>query len=139
MFITPHFFFLSWEYLSCNSCSRITRFPRYNDPLKVFLLEPIDKFIFHNLLPCCLILLSPLSPCSSWKLEGVAVGNGPIALLFIVVLLAMNLVWYVSFFNSNTTPKWHNLTLDHVLLDQYFSDVKTEHNDRSLPGFCEEQ
>ena len=87
------FFYLSFEYLSCNSCSTITRFPRYNDPLKVFLLKPTDMFIFHNLLPCCLILLSPLSPWSLWKLEGVAVGNGPIALLFIVVLLAMNLVW----------------------------------------------
>ncbi|CAK7340939.1 unnamed protein product [Dovyalis caffra] len=30
----------------------------------------------------------------SWKLEGVAVENGPIALPFIAVLLAMNLVWW---------------------------------------------
>lgn len=38
---------------------------------------------------------SPFPICSLWKQEGGVVGSGPIALHFIVELLAMNLVWLV--------------------------------------------
>lgn len=80
------------EHLRCNSCSTITRFPRYNDPLKVLMLCQLTSLCFTYPSVLCYSLLH-FSLCSSWKPERVVVGSGLIALLSIVVLLAMNLVW----------------------------------------------
>lgn len=47
---------------------------------------------------------SPYPICSFWKQEGGVVGSGPIALRFIVELLAMNHVWLVSSQHVNKLP-----------------------------------
>ena len=47
---------------------------------------------------------SPYTICSFWKQEGGVAGSGPIALHFIVELLAMNPVWLVSSQHVNKLP-----------------------------------
>lgn len=46
LFFLLHMHILTYSVFRCNHCSSITRFPRYNDPHKVWVTHPMIQLVF---------------------------------------------------------------------------------------------